>query len=172
LACLRGGDRTGFFAFDSKPRLSTGVLTGANAFATLQKVAAQIDYSTEETNYVLGLASLSGALKRRSLIIVFTEFADQTAAQLMLEGIGRLLKRHLVLFVAFRDAELEQLQAAAPDSPETVSRAVVAGSILSERELVLAKLRAMGAHIVEGHAETIGPNIISRYLDLKAKDLL
>lgn len=172
LACLRGGDRTGFFAFDSKPRLSTGVLTGANAFATLQKVAAQIDYSTEETNYVLGLASLSGALKRRSLIIVFTEFADQTAAQLMLEGIGRLLKRHLVLFVAFRDAELEQLQAAAPDSPEAVSRAVVAGSILSERELVLAKLRAMGAHIVEGHAENIGPNIISRYLDLKAKDLL
>jgi len=172
LACLRGGDRTGFFAFDSKPRISTGVLAGANAFTTLQQVAAQIDYSTEETNYVLGLASLSGALKRRSLIIVFTEFADQTAAQLMLEGIGRLLKRHLVLFVAFRDAELEQLQSERPGSPEAVSRAVVAGSILSERELVLAKLRAMGAHIVEGHAEHIGPNIISRYLDLKAKDLL
>jgi uncharacterized protein (DUF58 family) len=172
LACLRGGDRAGFFAFDSKPRLSTGVLGGANAFITLQHVATQIDYSSEETNYVLGLASLSGALKRRSLIIVFTEFADQTAAQLMLEGIGRLLKRHLVVFVAFRDAELEQLAEAAPESPEAISRAVVAGSILSERELVLAKLRAMGAHIVEGRAELVGPSIISRYLDLKARDLL
>ena len=31
-ACLRSGDRTGFFAFDSQPRLSTGAVSGVNAF--------------------------------------------------------------------------------------------------------------------------------------------
>jgi uncharacterized protein (DUF58 family) len=172
LACLRGGDKAGFFAFDAKPRLSTGALGGGVAFTTLQHCAGQIDYCAEETNYVLGLATLSGELKRRSLIIVFTEFADQTAAQLMLEALGRLLKRHLVIFVAFKDEELEALQDVNPVTSEDVSRAVVAASILAERDLVLAKLRAMGAHIVEGAARTIGPNIISTYLDLKARDLL
>ena len=172
LACLRGGDKAGLFAFDAKPQLTSGALSGTGAFATLQHLAGEIDYSSEETNYVLGLATLSGELKRRSLVIVFTEFADQTAAQLMIESLSRLLKRHLVMFVAFRDEELEALQDAPPVSAEDVSRAVVAASILSERELVLARLRAMGVHIVEGEARMIGPNIISTYLDLKARDLL
>jgi hypothetical protein len=76
------------------------------------------------------------------------------------------------MFVAFRDEELEALQDHPPTLPEDVSRAVVAASLLSERELVLARLKAMGVHIVEGTAGTIGPNIISAYLDLKARDLL
>ena len=172
LACLRGGDKAGFFAFDAKPRLSTGALSGGAAFTTLQHCAGEIDYCAEETNYVLGLATLSGELKRRSLIIVFTEFGDQTAAQLMIEALGRLLKRHLIIFVAFRDEELEALQDVAPQSEADISRAVVAGSILAQRDLVLAKLRAMGAYIVEGSARSIGPNIINTYLDLKARDLL
>jgi uncharacterized protein (DUF58 family) len=172
LACLRGGDKAGFFAFDAKPRLSTGALGGGAAFVTLQHCAGEIDYSAEETNYVLGLATLSGELKRRSLIVVFTEFGDQTAAQLMIEALGRLVKRHLIIFVAFKDEELEALQDAPPNSADDVSRAVVAASILGERDLVLAKLRAMGAYIVEGRARDIGPAIISTYLDLKARDLL
>jgi uncharacterized protein (DUF58 family) len=172
LACLRAGDRAGVFAFDARPRTSSGALSGSSAFATLQHSVSEIDYSTEETNYVLGLATLSGELKRRSLVIVFTEFADQTAAQLMVEALGRLLKRHLVMFVAFRDEELEALQDVVPIIPEDVSRAVVAATLLSERDLVLARLKAMGVHIVEGSAGTIGPNIISAYLDLKARDLL
>jgi uncharacterized protein (DUF58 family) len=172
LACLKSGDKVGIYAFDSRPRSQSGTLSGSSAFAALQHRVSDIDYSTEETNYVLGLATLSGQLKRRSLIIVFTEFADQTAAQLMVESLGRLLARHLIMFVAFKDEELEALQNKVPEVPEDVSRAVVAAQILSERELVLMRLRSMGVHIVEGLAAEIGPRIINAYLDLKARDLL
>ena len=37
-----------------------------------QALAGRIDYSTHETNYTLALATLSGQLRRRSLIVVFT----------------------------------------------------------------------------------------------------
>lgn len=171
-ACLRSGDRTGLFAFDSRPRLSTGAVGGVNAFRTLQTVAGRIDYSTHETNYVLALASLSGQLQRRSLIVVFTDFTDSTAAELMIESLGRLLKRHLVLFVVLRDEELEALAAAAPETPEDVSRAVVAASLLRERETVIARLRRMGAHIVDAPADQVGPETVNAYLDLKRRDLL
>jgi len=59
-ACLRSGDRAGLFAFDSRPRLSTGAVGGMNAFRTLQTVVGRVDYSTHETNYTLALATLSG----------------------------------------------------------------------------------------------------------------
>lgn len=171
-ACLRSGDRAGLFAFDSAPRLSTGAVGGPNAFRVLQAMAGRIDYSTRETNFTLALATLSGALQRRSLVVVFTDFTDTTAAGLMIESLGRLLKRHLVLFVVMRDAELEDLTLVEPDSAEDVSRAVVAGTLLREREAVIARLRRMGAHIVDAPASQVGPDVVNAYLDLKRRDLL
>lgn len=171
-ACLRAGDRTGLFAFDSQPRLSTGAVGGLGAFRLLQTVAGRIDYSTHETNYTLALATLSGQLQRRSLIVIFTDFTDSTAAELMIESLARLLRRHLVLFVVLRDAELEGLVAASPETPEDVSRAVVADTLLRERETVIGRLRRMGAHIVDAPAESVGPEVVNAYLDLKRRDLL
>nr|WP_246328926.1 DUF58 domain-containing protein [Brevundimonas lenta] len=171
-ACLRSGDRAGLFAFDSQPRLSTGAVGGMDAFRTLQTVAGRIDYSTNETNYTLALATLAGELQRRSLIVVFTDFTDSTAAELMIESLGRLLRRHLVLYVLLRDEELETLTAAAPETAEDVSRAVVAGALLRERETVVSRLRRMGAHIVDVPAQNMGPAVVNAYLDLKRRDLL
>lgn len=171
-ACLRSGDRAGLFAFDSHPRLSTGAVAGLNAFRTLQTVAGRIEYSTHETNYTLALATLSGDLQRRSLIVVFTDFTDPTAAELMIESLGRLLRRHLVLFVVLRDEELENLAAATPETPEDVSRAVVAGTLLRERETVIGRLRRLGGHIVDAPADQVGLQVVNAYLDLKRRDLL
>jgi len=171
-ACLRSGDRAGLFAFDSVARVNTGPLAGLNALRTLQMMAGRIDYSTHETNYTLALSTLAGGLKRRSLVVVFTDFADSTAAELMIESLGRLLRRHLVLFVVLRDEELEGLTAAEPVEPEDVARAVVAASLLRERDLVVTRLRRMGAHIVEAPADRIGPDVLNAYLDLKRRDLL
>jgi uncharacterized protein (DUF58 family) len=169
---LKLGDRVGFFGFDVKPRLFSGAASGAHAFPFLQRIAAQLDYSSEETNYTLALTQLGGALERRSLIVVFTDFADTTSAELMLENVGRLLKRHLVLFVIFRDEELEAIARREPVDPEAVSRAVTAEVLLRERDLVIARLVRMGAHIVDAPAAAIGPALLSAYIDLKRRDLM
>ncbi|KQW71823.1 hypothetical protein ASE17_02765 [Phenylobacterium sp. Root77] len=171
-ACLRSGDRAGLFAFDAAPRLSTGAVGGPSAFGVLQQMAGRIDYSAEETNYTLGLSVLSAELQRRSLIVVFTDFTDQTAAQLMIESVGRLVRRHLIMFVVLRDEELEEMVGAEPKAAEDVSRAVFAASLLRERDLVISRLRRLGVHIVEARAERIGPAVINAYLDLKRRDLL
>jgi multidrug efflux pump subunit AcrB len=49
----------------------------------LQQLAAEIDYSTEETNFTLALTTLAGKLTRRSLIVIFTDFVDSVSAELM-----------------------------------------------------------------------------------------
>jgi uncharacterized protein (DUF58 family) len=169
---LKLGDRVGLFAFDARPRVSTGVVTGTAAFPLLQRQAAAIDYSAEETNFTLGLTQLSGQLNRRSLVVVFTDFADTTGAELMIENLARLVRRHLVLFVAFRDAELERMVEAEPLTPEDVSRAVVADRLLRERDLVLTRLKRLGVLVVDAPAERLGPSLLNSYLDVKRRDLL
>ena len=171
-AALKLGDRVGLFAFDAKPRLSSGAVSGARAFPLLQNLAARIDYSTEETNYTLGLTQLSGELERRSLVVVFTDFADSTSAELMIENIERLLRRHLVLFVAFRDEELESMADKEPFEPDDVSRAVIADALLREREVVISRLKRMGVEIVDAPMEGAGISLLNGYLELKRRNVL
>lgn len=169
---LREGDRVGFFAFDSRPRASSAPISGPRAFPMLQRVAAGIDYSDNETNYTLALSTLASDLNRRSLVIVFTEFTDTTSAELMLAAVATLLKRHLVLFVVLRDDELEAFTAAEPVEADDVSRAVMAASLLRERRLVLTRLRHLGVHVVEARAAEAGPALVRAYLDIKRRSLI
>ena len=169
---LKLGDRVGLFAFDSKVRVSSGAVSGVRGFAALQRLAAQVDYSDSETNFTLGLATLGGALERRSLIVVFTEFPDSVGAELMIENLQRLAKRHLILFVALRDEELESMVRADPVEPADVSRAVTAQALLRERDLVLARLRRLGAHVIESAPERLGSEVVSAYLDITRRNLL
>ena len=169
---LKLGDRAGVFGFDSGPRLFTGVLSGVPAFDRLRRLTAGLDYSTEETNYTLGLTQLGAALQRRSLVVVFTDFADSTTAELMLENVTRLIRRHLVLFVVMRDEELEAISRREPLTADDVSRAVTARALLKSRDVVIERLRRLGAQIVDAPAARIGPALISAYLDLKRRERL
>ncbi|HEX4096614.1 MAG TPA: DUF58 domain-containing protein [Caulobacteraceae bacterium] len=169
---LKMGDRVGLYSFDERPRISTGVVSGAAAFPLLQRQAAQVDYSIAETNFTLGLTQLASELQRRSLVVVFTDFADSTSAELMMENVARLLRTHLVLFMAFRDEELESLVRAEPEAPDDVSRSVIAGTLLREREVVIGRLRRMGVQVVEAAADRIGPELLNAYLALKRKELV
>jgi len=169
---LRMGDRVGLSAFDSHPRMIGRTATGSGAFPVIQRLAAQVDYSDHETNFVLGLSAVTGALDRRALVVVFTDFADTTSAQLLLESATRAAKRHLLLFALFADEELESLARQDPLTPADVTRAVVADTLLRERELTIAKLRRLGAEVVEAPYDRFGPALVDRYLALKRRNQL
>lgn len=171
-SALKLGDRVSLFGFDSHPRISSGAVSGVRAFTQVQRLAAQLDYSTAETNFTLALATLSGELNRRSLVIVFTEFTDQTGAELMIRAAGSLMARHLVLFVVLSDDELEEMAAAEPESVDHVSRAVIAASMLRERRLVISRLRHVGIHVLEARHDAVGPALVRQYLDFKRRNLL
>jgi len=169
---LRMGDRVGLFAFDSKPRLASGLASGPAAFPLLQRLCASIDYSAEETNFTLGLTALAGRMDRRAVVVVFTDFADATSAELMVENVARLMRTHLVLFVVFRDEELEALVGREPLSPDDVSRAVIAERLLKQREGVIARLRRLGAQIVDAPADGLATALLNGYLDVKRRGLV
>ncbi|MDX8515837.1 DUF58 domain-containing protein [Mesorhizobium captivum] len=169
---LKGGDLVSLFSFDARPRVSSGAVRGSPSFTMIQKRAAEIDYSTEETNFTLALTTLAAKLDRRSLVIIFTDFVDPISAELMLRTVGRLTERHLVLFMLMKDVELETLADMAPAMPEDVARAVTAGDLLRERQVVIGRLRLLGAHVIEADHLRLGPALVERYIQLKEENLL
>ncbi len=167
---LKLGDRVSFFGFDAQPNLTTGFVTGARAFGQLKALTASLDYSTNETNHTLGLVTLAERLQRRSMVVVFTDFADTISAELMIENIARLARKHIIVFVAFHDEELETLRSTAPQTPSDVTRAVIAHQLLKERSLVIARLRRLGVHIVDAPVESLGPELVRAYDELRRKE--
>jgi uncharacterized protein (DUF58 family) len=167
---LRLGDNVGLYAFGDRPVLNSGILSGVSAFAALQRLASQIDYSTGETNFTLGLTELGARLKRSSIVVVFTEFADTTSAELMLENVSRLLQRHTVIFVAFRDEEIEAMLRQSPDTPADVSRTLLADAMQLDRDKVLMQLRRQGVHVVEAGYGQIAMRLIETYMKLKRQE--
>lgn len=164
---LKGGDRIALFGFAARPEVMTPFIHDAREFHRLQRAAAALDYHAQEPNFTLALATLSGRLQRRSLIIVFSDFTDLTSADLMIESIGRLVSRHLVLFVSIADEELETLSAAEPGDIQTLSMAVTSDLLLKQRALVIQRLRALGVDVIEAPYNLIGTRLIDAYFRIK-----
>jgi uncharacterized protein (DUF58 family) len=169
---LKLGDRVALHAFDSRPRIASGLISGSAAFPELQRLAASIDYSAEETNYTFALTTLATRLTRRSMIVLFTEFTDLTSADFMVRAAKRMVETHLLLVVVLRDEELESIADAMPARPEDVTRAVTAAALIRDRRLALTRLQHLGVHIVESEYDRVGERLVAGYVDLKRRNLL
>jgi len=169
---LKAGDQVRLFSFAAKPERATPFVSGSRNFFRLQSEAANIDYRFEESNYTLALSTLAAQLQRRSLIVVFTDFTDPTSAELMLESVGRLIDRHLLLFVAMEDEELMAIVDQPPVTSEQVAQSVTAAGLLAQRRLVITRLRHLGVEVVEGRHDEIGSRVMNAYLKIKRRGLL
>ncbi len=169
---LKGGDKVALFGFARRPQIITPFIGDARSFHRLQSAAAGLDYEPVEPNFTLALATLTARLKRRSLVVVFSDFTDPTAAELMVESLGRLVKKHLVLFVTMADSEVEELITAPPGDIATLARSVTADSLAQQRKLVLTRLRRLGIDVLEAPWESIGPRLIDRYLAIRNSEAI
>jgi uncharacterized protein (DUF58 family) len=171
-AGLHVGDRVGVFGFDSQVRLYTAPQGGMRSFARVQETLAKLDYRETETNFTLALTELVGRLSQRSLVVVMTDFVDTITAQLMVENLGRLASRHVILFVTLRDPALADAVARRPRDLEGLAQAVIAGDMARDRAQVLERLRRLGILCLETDAKRLNTDLINRYLAVKTRELV
>jgi uncharacterized protein (DUF58 family) len=169
---LKLGDRVALHAFDSRPRIASGLISGVGAFSELQRLAARVDYSGDETNYSFALTTLATRLTRRSIIVLLTELTDLTSADFMVRAAARIVEKHLLLVVVLRDEELEAIVDRAPETADDVTRAVTAAALLRDRKVVLVRLQHLGVHVIEAEYDRVGERLVAGYVDLKRRNLL
>ena len=169
---LKIGDKVGIYAFDERPYLYAPAIGSTRSFAQIRRVSAKVDYSTAETNFTLGLSQLAQNLQRRTLIVVFTDFVDSTQAELMVENMSRLLKRHIVIFVAFRNTALDKLITQDAESPEDAAASLIGDGLMRERDIVLRRLERMGVNVIDANAETLNMKVLNTYMLLKARNAI
>lgn len=169
---LGAGDLVGLHGYGAEPQSWVPPRGGPAQFSRLRSACAQLTTEPEETNHVLGLHDLLRRNTRRSMIVVFTEFTDATTAELMLDTIGQLARRHVIVFVALDDPALEEPLLVAPDSGRALAAAVVASSLANRRHVVLARLSRMGVHVVHSRPGAVAGALVERYVRIKSRGLI
>lgn len=167
-----GGDNVGFYSFAARPQPFLPPRPGRSAFGRIQATCADLVQEPVESNHTLGLTTLNGKLKRRSLVIVFSDFVDSTTAELLVENLAVMQRQHLVLYVALRDPAMQALTRPEDQDLDAVARAVAASQILAERQAVLDKLHRLGILCLDVAPGALTPALVSRYIDIKAKELI
>ncbi|MEP3276068.1 MAG: DUF58 domain-containing protein [Stappiaceae bacterium] len=167
-----GGDLVGFYSFNSRPQQFTPPRPGRTAFARIQATSAALQHDTAETNHTLGLSNLNGKLQRRSLIVIFSDFVDSVTAELLVENLAVMTKKHLILYVTIRDPALQELTNPDAISMDTISRSVSARQISKERQQVLDRLQRLGILCLDTEPSALTSSLVSRYIDIKAQELI
>ena len=169
---LRGGDLVGTYGFDAAVRQYLGPIRGVSGFARIQRATAELDYHHQETNFTLGLAELNARLKRRALVILFTDFVDTVTAELLIEGMQRVANKHVVMFVTQRGSVLQSAVDTAPRRFSDVAQAVIAHDFLRERSIVFERLERLGVHCLDVPSRGLSVALINRYLLIKQRGLI
>lgn len=169
---LYSGDLVGGCGFDARFRHFIRPGRGMPHFTQFQRFTAGLDYRTEETNFTLGLAELNARLQRRALVVLFTEFVDAVSAELLIESLQHMSRKHLVVFVTMKDPMLGALAGAAPGNFKSVAEAVIADDFLRERSIVLERVARLGVHCLDVPVQGISSALLNRYLLIKQRGLL
>ncbi|HUH84524.1 MAG TPA: DUF58 domain-containing protein [Stellaceae bacterium] len=169
---LHGGDLVGTFAFDAVARHYLTPVRGVARFGRIQQAAAELQYRTDETNFTLGLAELGARLKRRALVILFTEFVDTVTAELLIESMQRMAARHVVVFVTLRDSLMQRVVDKPPARFERVAEAVIAHDLLRERSIVFERLERLGVQCLDVPSRGLSVGLVNRYLMVKQRGMI
>jgi uncharacterized protein (DUF58 family) len=164
----RLGDRAGLVAFDREVR---AVVPPGRAGEQLTRVTEAM-YALEprllESDYAGAFSETLARFRRRALLVVLTEFAEEAAIETLVPALPLVVRRHLVIAAGVRDPDVTRWAAGSATEPETAYRKAAAAAALARRGETAARLSAAGAMVVDAAPGRLAARLADAYLQVKA----
>jgi uncharacterized protein (DUF58 family) len=159
------GDRAGVLAFDREVRRRLAPRR-AGGHAVVRGLL-DLQPTAQESDYELAFRTVEGA--KRSLMMIFCDLLDESAAKPLADAVPVLTRHHSVTVATVRDPDLDAVIATEPTSAHGVGAQAVALDVLAARTRVAHMLRHTGAQVVEAPAEQLAAACVTAYLRAKAR---
>lgn len=125
-----------------------------------------------ESDYSALVSHVNIHVNKRSLLILYTNFANMVSMERQLPYLRQLNRRHRLLVVFFEDNELKEYVASRPDSDEEYYRHVVAEKFAYEQRLIVSSLQRHGILSLLTTPECLSVDVINKYLEIKTRQLI
>jgi uncharacterized protein (DUF58 family) len=169
---LYSGDRVGLLAYGQgiQQRLLPG--RGAAHMRQIIEALALVRAEGAEADHLRATATLNRLQPRRSLILWVTDLAETAMRPEVIDGAMQLLRRHVLLFVAMAQPEVDVIAQARPKNVEQMFLAAAAQEMAGRRELLLARLHEQGALTLDLNPESLTSSVLNQYLMVKERAMV
>jgi uncharacterized protein (DUF58 family) len=164
------GDLVGLLVFAD--RVQQYIPPSRNAISTLAEALGSVHARMVEPNYPAAFTYLAKQLRRRSLLVAFTDIIDGQASSALVAHLGKAASRHLPIAVAIRNPDLEATAQLAPKNEGDVYRRAAAEELLQARAAALTQMQRAGVLVADSRPTDAVPDVVNRYLDVKRRGLL
>ncbi|MDJ0687171.1 MAG: DUF58 domain-containing protein [Xenococcaceae cyanobacterium MO_188.B32] len=172
LAGLSRGDKVGVAVFDRDINTLIPPERGNHHLTKLIESLTPLQPVLLEPDYLSAITKVVTKQTRRALVVVITDLVDATASMELLKAMIRLTPRYLPFCVTLRDPVIDTLSHnSTNNTTETYSRAI-ALDLLAQRQVAFAKLKQKGVLVLDAPANQISEQLVDRYLQMKARNLL
>jgi uncharacterized protein (DUF58 family) len=169
---LHSGDRVGLLAYGREIQQNRNAGRGATHLHSLVESLALVRAEPYEADHGRAAHALLSEQHRRSLIVWITDLAETAGTPDVVEYALQMTRRHLVLFVAVGQPDLNELVARRPESEEEMFRYIAAIEIVQRRELLLRRLKQRGVLAMELMPGALAVSLVNQYLDIKDRSLI
>jgi len=169
---LHSGDRVGLLAYGREIQQNQNAGRGAIHLHSLVESLALVHPEPYEADHGRAAHALLTEQHRRSLIVWITDLAETAGTPDVVEYALQMTRRHLVLFAAVGQPDLNERVARRPESEEEMFRYVAAIEIVQRRELLLRRLRQRGVLAMELMPGALAVSLVNQYLDIKDRSLI
>ena len=111
-------------------------------------------------------------IKKRSLIILYTNFFSIAAVRRQLPYLKQISQHHRLLIVFFEDNEQNEYMKTDPDSVEEYYRHVVAEKYAHERKSIATLLQQNGILSVLTEPEHLTVDVLNKYIEIKTRNMI
>jgi len=164
------GDLVGLLVFAD--RVQQYIPPSRNAISTLAEALGGVHARMVEPNYPAAFTYLAKQLRRRSLLVAFTDIIDMQASSALVAHLGKAASRHLPIAVAIRNPDLEATAQLHAKTEGDVYRRAAAEELLQARAAALAQMQRGGVLVADSRPTDAVPNVVNRYLEVKRRGLL
>jgi uncharacterized protein (DUF58 family) len=169
---LFSGDRVGLLAYGQHIQQRLLPARGAAHLRQMIELLSQVHTETGEADHLRATATLNRLQPRRALILWVTDLAETAMRPEVIDGALQLLRRHVLLFVAMAQPEVEHIAQARPKDLEQMFRASAAQEMAGRRELLLARLHEQGALTLDLNPEALTSSVLNQYLTVKERAMV
>ena len=164
----RLGDRAGLVAFSDRVRGVVVPSSGRAQLSTVTESMYRLEPELVESDYRGAFVETLGRFRRRALLVVLTELAEQAVAETLMPALPLVVRDHLVVIAAVRDPVVARWASAVPVEAGAAYRKAAAVQATDQRRYTVARLRGLGAVVIDAPPGRLAPELADAYLKVKS----
>lgn len=162
------GDRCGLVAFDREVRAAVPPAAGRDQLARVVDALYDLEPVLVESDYAGAFVDTLARFRRRTMLVVLTELVAPAVEEWLLPALPLVVRNHVVVVASVQDPDVARWAHDPPADALAVYRQAGAVGALAARRRTIARLRGLGATVVDARPGELAPALADAYLSVKA----